>query len=140
MKPSNDNNTVPTFSPLESFGINPNNTHESGVSYSKDNIISQSQDPEDAEACPLVMPKAIDLSTSGLRRSKRIAALKRKAMKSAHETPNRKSIVACLAMFGLFCSVATSINSVATAQVRNTTKAYASLLSQATEIITEQIP
>ena len=124
---------APTFSHIESYGINPNNIYESGVSYSENNIISQSQNPEDTGASTLLMPKAIDLSKSGLRRSKRIAALKRKVMKSIHETPNRKSVVACLAMFGLFCSIATSVNSVATTQVNNATKAYASLLSQASE-------
>ena len=42
LEQSNDNETAPTFSPLESFGINPNNIYESGVSYSENNIISQS--------------------------------------------------------------------------------------------------
>ena len=133
LEQSNDNETAPTFSPLESFGINANNIYESGASYSENNIISQSQNSEETEASTLLMPKPIDLSASGLRRSKRIAELKRKGMKPTHETPSRKSIVACLAMFGLFCSIATSINSVATTQVNNATKAYTSLLSQATE-------
>ena len=79
------------------------------------------------------MPKPLDLSISGLRRSKRIAELKRKGMTPAYAPPSRKSILVCLTVFGLFSSVATTITSVASTQAQNVTQACTSMLTQATD-------
>ena len=84
LEQNNNNETATTFSPLENFDIDANNIYESGASYSENNIISQSQDPGESEANTSQMPTPIDLGTSDLRRSKRIAKLKEKGIKTTY--------------------------------------------------------
>ena len=74
MEPSNNNEIEAEFSPLECHGTNTNDIYESGAGYSNSNITPQSQEYENNEASTSdTMPTPIDLSTSGLKRCKRMA-------------------------------------------------------------------
>ena len=93
--------------------INPNEIFESGGSYPTSNIISQSQNDfptEDQEMHnDYTMPKALDLNTSGLRRSSRIAELKKRGTNPNYAPSQKKYNLAYLTIFGLFCSAVSTI-------------------------------
>ena len=56
------------------------------------------------------MPEAIDLHTSGLRRSRRIANLRKRGDIPIYSHMSKHMLLACVTIFGVFCAIGSSVS------------------------------
>ena len=80
----------------------------SGVTGPEINAVTQSQGEHDQEsqqeARSYQMPEAIGLNTSGLKKSKRIEALRKKGDIPVYYHMSKRMLLACVTFFGVFCT------------------------------------